>query len=111
MPSSEPFETTIATFSILAERADRRGAPAGEVALPHEADDEPVTVRELGDPVQCGDRLGDLLVPLRGVGQEAFAVDVDRRVGDQGGGHAVLLPQACTGARFLPAVGLAAPAP
>src|SRR5438874_2040986 len=111
MPSSEPFEMTIATFSMvfgstaagcsrssvmvcslldaafglgdaadlgrqlggafgeelvefldrhagfLAERADRRGGAGLQVALAHEADDEPVPVGERGDAVLGGDRL------------------------------------------------------
>ena len=44
-----------------------------------------------GMPFSRGDRLGDLLVPLLGVGEEALGVDVDRGVGDQGHGHLVLL--------------------
>src|SRR6266511_1350450 len=153
MPSSEPLETTIATFSIvagstaagrgsvsssvivrsfldaalglrdaadlggelgrplgkelvelldrdagfLAERADARRRPRGEVAL--------------GNAVLAGDSLGDLLVPLLGIGQEALGVDVDRGICDQGHGHLVFLSQAGTGVRFLPAVGIAGPMP
>src|SRR6266508_5061068 len=167
IPSSEPLETTIATFSIvagstaagrgsvsssvivrsfldaalglrdaadlggelgrplgkelvelldrdagfLAERADARRRPRGEVALAHEAHDEPVAIGQLGNAVLAGDSLGDLLVPLLGIGQEALGVYVDRGICDQGHGHLVLLSQAGTGIRFLPAVGIAGPMP
>src|SRR5438309_744285 len=111
MPSSEPLEITIATFSIvlgsaaracssssvmvcslldaafglgdaadlggelgralgeelvellhgdagfLAERANRGGGAGLEVAIAHEADDEPVPVGQLGDAVLRCDRL------------------------------------------------------
>src|ERR671931_1419795 len=147
MPSSEPLETTIATFSIvagsvgaacgcsrssvtarsfldaafglgdaadlggelgralgeelvelldrdagfLAERADRGRGAAGEVAVAHEADDEPVALGQVRNAVLARDRLGDLFVPLRRVGEEAFGVDVDRRIGDQVHGQFALL--------------------
>src|SRR5512133_510149 len=168
MPSSEPFEITIATFSIvfgaalivcgcssssviacslldaalglgdaadlggelggalreelvelldrdagfLAERADRGRVARVEVALAHEADDEPVPVGQLGDPVLPRDLLGDPLVPLLGIGQEAFGVDGDRRVGDQGHGHrAPTFPAAAPAGIFLPASGIVAAMP
>src|SRR6266540_6612498 len=134
MPSSEPLEMTIATFSIvfgsaasscgcssvvaivrsfldaaaglgdaadlggqlgrafgeelvelldrharlLAERADRGRGAGGEEAVAHELDDQPVPLGQLRDPVLGGDRLGELLVPLLWVGEEAFGVDVER---------------------------------
>src|SRR5918994_3897817 len=96
---------------FLAERADRGGGAGGEVALSHERDDEPVPIGQLWDAVLGGDPLGDLLVPLLGVGEEAFGVDVGGGFGDQGHGHLVLLSQAWTGMRFLPAVGIAGPMP
>ena len=76
--------------SLPSERIEGGGARR-EVALAHELDDEPVPVSQLGDAVLGGDRLGDLLVPLLGVGEEALGVDVDRGLGDQGHGHLVLL--------------------
>src|SRR6266511_2677268 len=147
MPSSEPFDTTIATFSIvsgsiasscgcssssvnvssllhaafglgdaadlgcelggalreelvelldrdarfLAERADRRCRAGREIAVAHEPDDEPVAVAERGDAVLACDLLGELLAPLLGIGEEAFGVDVDGRLGDHHCGHLVLL--------------------
>src|SRR6266508_3360736 len=96
---------------LLAERADRGRGSGGEVAVTHEADDEPVPVGQLGDAVLGRNAPGDLLVPLLGVGEEALGVDVDRRVGDQGHGHLVLLSRAWTGMCFLPAVGIAGPMP
>src|SRR5436305_1009668 len=57
---------------FLAQRADRRGRPGGEVPLAHEAHDLPVAVRQLIDAVLAGDLLGDALVPLCGIGEEAF---------------------------------------
>ena len=92
------------------ERIDG-AVPVCEVAVAHEADDEPVPVGQLGDAVLGGDRLGDLLVPLLRVGEEALGVDVDRCIGDQGRGHLVLLLSAWTGSRCLPAVGIAGPMP
>src|SRR6266545_7461421 len=136
MPSSEPLEMTIATFSIvfgsaasscgcssvvailrsyldaafglgdaadlggelgrafgeelvelldrharlLAERADRGRVAGGERTLAHEPDDQPMPLGQVGNAVLGCDCARDLLVPLFGVGEEAFGVDVDRGI-------------------------------
>src|SRR6266487_1587978 len=96
---------------LLAERADRGGGAGCEVAVAHEVDDQPVTHGQLDDAVLACDLLSQPLVPLVRVGQEALRVGVEARSGDQGCSHLVLLQLACTGTRFLPAVGIAGPRP
>src|SRR6266508_11820 len=139
MPSSDPFDTTIETFSIvfgtsstrgassscvisstssldaavrlrdaadlrgelrrtlreqlvqlldrnarlLAERPDRRSGAGVQVALAHEANDQPVARRQLGDAVLAGDLLCERLIPLLRVDEKAVRVDrgCDRRHG------------------------------
>src|SRR6266516_461342 len=76
---------------LLAERADRGRGAGREVALAHELDDQPVTLAQLCDSVLARDLLGEPLVPLLRVGEEAFGVDDDAGVGDHRCGHLVLL--------------------
>src|SRR5918994_5979755 len=97
---------------FLSERSDRGGGAGGEVALAHEADDQPVPVAHFGNAALTRDRLRDRLVPLLRVDEEALGIDVDRSVCDQGHGHRrSSLAQALTVSRFLPAVGMAGPMP
>ena len=63
----------------------------GEEPLAHEPDNLPVTRGQPHDSVLASDRLGDLLVPLLGIGEETLGVDVDAPVGDHRHGHLVLL--------------------
>ena len=49
--------------------------PVGEVMLAHVMDDAPMVRGERADAVQSGDGLGDLLVPLGWVDQEAVIIE------------------------------------
>ena len=54
-----------------------------------------------GMPFCAAIACGDLLVPLRRVGEEAFGVDVDGGIGDQGHRHVVLLFSGVDGRALL----------
>jgi hypothetical protein len=83
------YSSLIATPEALpTERADARRLAVAQVRLAHEPHDLPMLVGQLGNAVLARDRRSDLLVPLVRVGEETLAVDVDRRAGDGGGGHA-----------------------
>ena len=84
----------------LAEAADGRSRAALQIGLAHEVDDLPVAIGQLLDAVRARDLLGDLLVPLLSVGEEALGVDLDGRAGERHGAHREA-PRVRPGARGL----------
>src|SRR5260370_8379150 len=71
----------------LAEHPDSRPGALGLVLVPHELDDLPVPLGELGDAFLGGDQRGHLLSPLGGVGEEPLVVKGDFRSCIGHGGH------------------------
>src|SRR6266511_2699619 len=85
---------------LLAQRADGRGGAGCEVALAHEAHDEPVALGERVDARLARDRVGDRLVPLRRILEESLGVHCEIFVGQhhgRGHGSSLLQSEALSG--------------
>ena len=82
-----------------------------QVALAHEADDEPVAVGQLGNVVGARDRLGNRLFHCSGWSRNLRGRPRSERLRSGSWSSLFLLRQALTDSRFLPAVGIAGPIP
>src|SRR6187549_547077 len=80
---------------LLAEGTDRGCGAGREVTVAHEVDDQPVARGQFRDSAVARDRGCDLLVPVVGVCQEPFGVDLDGSVCDQRCRHLLLLVSLC----------------